>query len=130
MTASHPHDHEQVIMGIAEQLAPVFDASPQGIYVYLDDTHKVCNERFATMLGFASAADWSTGTAPFTEANVAEESWERLVMTYRHAVEHFAADTIDVTWKRRDGGLVPSSVILVPISYGDEVLALHFVTPA
>ena len=130
MTAHHPHEHEQLIASIAEQLAPVLQGSPQGIYIYLDDTHKICNERFASMLGFASATEWAAKAEAFAPGYPVEESWDKLVMTYSHAMEHLVADKIDVTWKRLDGGTLASSVILVPIAYGGELLALHFVTPA
>lgn len=44
-------------------------------------------------------------------------------------MEHQVAATVDITWKRRDGMPLPSSVILVPIAYQQELLALRFVTP-
>jgi hypothetical protein len=30
----------------------VLDKSGQAIYLYLDDSHKVCNKKFADMLGY------------------------------------------------------------------------------
>lgn len=126
MTAT-THDHAAIIRGITEQLSAVLDGSPQGIYIYLDDNHKVCNERLAQLLGYDSAADWSR-PRPFTDY-VDEASQRTLVTTYEHAMEHRAAGVIEVVWKRRDGGRQPSSVLLVPIAFGGELLALHFVTP-
>lgn len=43
-------------------------------------------------------------------------------------MEHQAAASLEVAWTRRDGTPQPSSVQLVPIAFGDELLALHFVT--
>lgn len=121
-------DRASILAGITEQLGPVLSGSPQGIYIYLDDGHKVCNERFAEMLGYASAADWNR-PAPFTEQYVMPESQHALVSTYIHAMQHQAAATVEVTWKSVTGEAVPSSVILVPIAYGGELMALHFVAP-
>jgi PAS domain-containing protein len=120
--------HERIVAGIAEQMRPVLDGSPQGIYIYLDDVHKVCNQRFAEMLGYASPAAWAVPAA-FTEAYVEPESWRRLVDTYSRAMEHQVGAVIDVTWKSQGGKPIPSNVILVPVSYQGELLALHFVTP-
>ena len=129
MTQSHEvHEHERIVTGITEQMRPVLNGSSQGIYIYLDDDHKVCNEVFAKMLGYASPAEWAVPEA-FTEAYVEPDSWNRLVHTYTHAMEHQVGAVIDVTWKSRAGHPVPSSVILVPISFEGELLALHFVTP-
>lgn len=125
---SGEHDHDEIIEGISEQLRGVFDGSSQGIYVYLDDRHKACNRRFAEMLGYPSAAAWNHPGA-FTEQYVDEQSWDALVATYRRAMEHHAAATVEVTWKRRDGTLLPTSVILAPIAFRGETLAMHFVTP-
>jgi len=126
MTAS-THDHRAILTGISDQLRPVLEGSPQGIYIYLDDDHKICNQRFAEMLGYDSAADWSR-PRPFTDY-VADGSQRLLVATYQRAMEQQAAGVIEVVWKRRDGGTQPSTVQLVPIAFGDELLALHFVTP-
>lgn len=120
--------HAGIIAGVMAQLAPVLQGSPQGIYVYLDDTHKGCNQRFAELLGYASAADWDR-PASFTEQYVDRSSQRTLVATYQHAMQHQVAASIDVTWVRADGTRVPTSVILVPIAFEGELLALHFVTP-
>ena len=47
----HQH-HEQLVKGIAEQMKPVLEKSEQAIYLYLDDNHKVCNKKFADLLGY------------------------------------------------------------------------------
>jgi len=120
--------HAEVIRGIAAQLAPVLEGSPQGVYLYLDDAHKVCNQRFADMLGYDSPGDWDRPVS-FTQQYVDRASQRTLVATYQHAMEHQVAATIDVTWVRKDGASVPTTVMLVPIAFEGELLALHFVTP-
>ncbi|MGE0228187.1 MAG: PAS domain-containing protein [Dehalococcoidia bacterium] len=118
----------EVMQALAAELRPVLDGSLQGMYVYLDDAHKLCNPRFASMLGYDSPADWDR-PASFTEQYVDPGSQHTLVAAYRDAMQHQVAATIDVTWKRRDGGAVSTSVILVPIAHSGELMALHFVTP-
>lgn len=120
-------DRAAILRGVTEQLRPVLDGSTQGIYVYLDDDHKVCNAHFARMLGYESPADWARGGS-FTDLYVHGPSQHTLVSAYQHAMEQQAAAVIEVTWKRQDGSTQPSTVQLVPIAFGDELLALHFVT--
>jgi hypothetical protein len=45
-------------------------------------------------------------------------------------MEEKVGGTVSVTWKTREGTPVPTNVILVPIAYEGELLALHFVTPS
>lgn len=128
MTQTAADRHAEVVRGIAGQLAPILERSPQGVYVYLDDAHKVCNQRFADLLGYATPEDWAR-PGPFTQQYVDRASQRTLVATYQHAMEHQVAATIDVTWVRQDGAPVPTTVMLVPIAFEGELLALHFVTP-
>jgi len=37
--------------------------------------------------------------------------------------------TIDLTWKKKSGGTVDSTVILVPVAYDGHLFALHFLSP-
>lgn len=122
------HPHHEIINGVREQLREIFEESKQAIYVYLDDTHKVCNQRFASLLGYKSTEEWSAVDKPFTEAFVKDESQEILVSTYRKAMEDKVGSNIEVLWKKKSGGWVKTSVIIVPISYKGELLALHFIT--
>lgn len=122
------HSRAEVIRALAAELRPVLDGSLQGMYIYLDDAHKLCNQRFAQMLGYDSPADWDR-PASFTEQYVDPASQHGLVAVYRQAMQKQVASTIDVTWKCRDGGTVSTSVILVPIAHSGELMALHFITP-
>jgi PAS domain-containing protein len=48
----------ELIEGVRHQLKDILESSKQAIYVYLDDTHKLCNQRFATLLGYGSTREW------------------------------------------------------------------------
>jgi PAS domain-containing protein len=127
MTA-HGHDHSQVLAAVCDQFRDVLDGSAQGMYIFLDEQHKVCNQRFAAMLGYDSPAAWDQ-TGSFTDLYVNPRSQMDLVSAYRRAMEQQVGSSIEVTWKSRQGTPVPTTVILVPIAYGGELLALHFVSP-
>ncbi len=123
----HQH-HEQLVGGLHRQLKAVFDESAQGIYLYLDDNHKVCNKRFASLLGYDSPQDWAKVTTRFLEASVAEKSQETLVSAFQDAIERLVASANPIVWKKRNGGEVQSTVIIVPVIYEEHTMALHFVS--
>jgi len=122
------HEHEGVIENAKRQFAVILKESKQGIYLYLDDTHKLCNEKFASMLGYNSAEEWSKVEKPFTEAFVDVKSQHALVSAYQEAVDSKTGSCIDITWRTQKGERVKTQVILVPVSVSGELLALHFIT--
>jgi len=126
---SQPALHQEAMDWVSEEFRPILDGSPQGIYVYMDDTHKVSNARFAKMLGYDTAEELQRMDVPWIDAFVAEESADQLVTGYTRAMEERVGSSFAVTWKRKGGGRVKTNVILVPISYKGQDMALHFVTP-
>jgi hypothetical protein len=44
-------EREDVIRELAEQLRPVLKRSPDGVYLWLDEARKACNERLAGLFG-------------------------------------------------------------------------------
>jgi hypothetical protein len=120
--------HEELVSGIQQQLKEVFNTSEQAIYLYLDDEHKVCNKKFATLLGYKSPNEWATEKKSMISISVDEKSQGSLVSAYRNAMEKCIGSQISVTWKRKDGGQVKTTVIIVPISFSGHLFALHFIT--
>ena len=82
-----PHEHAGVIKEAKKQFGVILKESKQGIYLYLDDTHKLCNEKFASMLGYRSAEEWSKVEKTFTEAFVEGKSQHTLVSAYQEAMK-------------------------------------------
>jgi PAS domain S-box-containing protein len=125
---SKTHPHEDLINEVYKQLKQVFEESKQAIYVYLDDHHMIYNQRFASLLGYKSVEELSAVKEPFIEAFVMEKSQEILISAYRNAMEDKIGSDIEVTWKKKTGESVKTKVIMVPISYNGELLALHFIS--
>src|SRR4030065_1957044 len=73
--------HEEVVKGLYDQMKPVFDSSEQPIFLYLDDNHKACNSKFASMLGYKTPQEWAE-IQGFLEVYVAEKSRETLMTAY------------------------------------------------
>ena len=120
--------HKELIDEAALQFEEIFNNSSQGMYIYLDDTHKICNEKFADILGYESLAEWSKNENSFTEIFVEENSAKELVGAYVDAMEKLIGSHINITWKKKNGENVKTDVILVPIPFEGHILALHFVS--
>ncbi len=124
---AHEH-HEELMQDVAEQLKNIFDTSEQAIYIYLDDFHKVCNKKFTDLLGYDSPAAWAAVTESFPETFVAPESQTTLIDAFGAAMQQKVGSTISVTWKKKDGDTIVTSVILVPMSFQNHLVAVHFVS--
>ncbi len=119
---------EELIAGISAEYGQLLASSSQAIYIYLDDVHKLCNDNFASLLGYDSPQEWAAVEENFPTAFVADESQEALVETYGRAMQDAAASVVDITWKTKSGKPVKTSVILAPISHQGYAVALHFVS--
>jgi PAS domain-containing protein len=128
MSSEQKH-HEELVSGFYNQLKEVFDSSEQAIYLYLDDTHKICNRKFATLLGFRSAEEWANVKNPL-EASIDESSQATVVSAYQDAMEKLVASNIQVKLKKKDGSTLNASVIMVPVAFQGHLFALHFISPA
>jgi hypothetical protein len=126
MQTSEEH-HEELVRGLYDQMKPVLDGSEQPIFIYLDDNHKACNNKLASMLGFKSPKEWAEKQG-FLEAYVEEKSRETLSSAYWNAMKKMAASTIQLTWMKKDGATIKSTMILVPMLFQGHLFSVHFVT--
>jgi hypothetical protein len=123
---AHDEHHEHLVKELAEQLEPVFSNSPQAIYLYLDDVHKICNQKFADMLGYNSIDEWVSNENPV--GDVAEEDQPKIIEAYGQASRHFEASATLADIVKKDGTRIKTKVIMVPVTYKGEVFALHFIS--
>lgn len=121
---------KELIEGIAEQFSEILDNSEQAIYIYLEDSLKVCNKNFSDLLGYSSPEEWAAIHSNFPEAFVAPESQHDLVSTYQNAMNAKVGAQKNITWKKKDGKTVDTSVILVPVAFRGHLFALHYISPA
>jgi hypothetical protein len=123
---AHDEHHIHLVKELANQLGPVFTNSEQAIYLYLDDTHKICNQKFADMLEYKSIDEWVSNETPVDDVSEADQP--KVIQAYRQASEHFNASTVSATVVRKNGTQLKTKVIMVPITYKDEVFVLHFIS--
>lgn len=123
----HQH-HGELLNSFLKEQKVIFDSSSQAIYAFLDDGCIVCNKKFATLLGYSSPDEWAKVPEIFTAAFVEDKSQHKIVAAYQNAMEKMEGATTNVTWKKKSGGTVETSVILVPISHKGHLFALHFIS--
>ena len=126
---THEH-HGELVRNFFREQQQIFDSSSQAMYAFLDDDCRVCNQRFATLLGYTSPEEWFEVNVQgaFPAAFVDDNSQQTLVAAYQQAMEKMEGATIEVTWKKKTGETVDTNVILVPIVYQGHMFALHFVS--
>ena len=78
------HEHVKILKELSEQFQPLFQKSPDGIYLYIDEVHKICSERFAKMFGL-TVAEWEAMEG-FVNKHVAEEDQELDINSYQEHV--------------------------------------------
>ena len=124
----HDQQHEEWLATIATQLAPIFDNSKEGVYVYLDDQHKICNQRLATMWGYAAPAEWAA--APdFLTSFVATPAGREQVSTnyHRHVHQELTAFRQRFAVRTKSGAEIACEVDTVPYAFDGQLFAYAFV---
>ena len=124
--SSNTH-HEGLVNGFYNQLKQIFDESPQAIYLYLDDNHKVCNKNFASLLGYTSPEEWAKIENPLEE-NVDKSSQDAVVSAYFNASEKMIGSQMDVRLRTTTGNVLDASVIVVPVAYMNHMFALYILS--
>ena len=122
-----PKLHQEVLDLVRKEFKDIFDKSGQAICVYVCERHKLCNKKFSSMLGYSSPEEWAKAEAVLSDA---KESDQRIIISaYRNAMEKKIGSSFNVTWKnRKNGKIIKTNVILVPLSYNGEIFAIHFIT--
>lgn len=123
---THPEHHEHLIKEVAELFEPILSNSPQAIYIYLDDAHKICNQTFADLMGYESVEEWVNNETPVED--VVEADQEKVIEAYGKASSSLEASTLSVSVKSKDGSETEVDVIMTPFTYRGEVFVVHFIT--
>jgi PAS domain-containing protein len=125
----HKHEeNEQLLTGLYNQMRSVLDKSNQPVFIYLDDKHKVCNQRFADFLGYKTPQELSS-TEGFLEVFIDDEASRNAFMSaYWSAINNLNASGLEVTWRKKDNSTVRASVIIVPTIYEGHILSVQFIT--
>ena len=120
--------NERLVDNLREVFKEIFENSEQGVYIYINDLDKLCNKNFAELLGYESVSEWENVEENFPTVFLHNDSRQALVSVYQKAMEKHVGSSIDITWRRKDGGSVRTNVILVPFPFEGHLLALHYVS--
>jgi PAS domain S-box-containing protein len=124
-----PTAHDTIIDELREQFAPVLDGSPDGVYIWLDETHKICNDRLASLFGYC-VDEWCA-TSPFLDSFIAPEDRDRYGATYQRVVKgNDSPSRFAFTGVRKDGSTFAAETDIVPMSHSGQMVAYHFVREA
>ncbi len=119
-------DHAQLIRELAEQFQPVLENSPDGVYLWLDEEHKICNERLARLFG-CTVEEWCAAQS-FLNEFVVDEDQSIFSWNYHNKVRRLAHPvTFRFRGVRKDGSTFAAETEMIPISHGGHAVAYHFV---
>jgi hypothetical protein len=124
---AHDEHHEHLMNEITELFEPILSDSPQAVYIYLDDTHKICNQNFADLLGYDSIEDWVATESPIND--IAESDQNSVIEAYGKASEELITSSLLINIKTKGGSEVETEIVITPFTYKGEVFAVHFITP-
>ena len=119
--------HEELTAGIAAQNKILLTQSEQAVYIYLDDTHKVCNKKFADLLGYKTPKAWADKEAPLSD--VIEADQQKVVDAYMAASEKGIAGSVDVRMKNiKTGKAIKTRMIIAPVIYEGHIFTIHYIS--
>ena len=126
---NHPKgspSHEEIMAELKEHFAPVFESSPDGVYIWLDETHMACNEKLAKMFGYT--VDEVSRKAPFLETFVHKDDQENFSQNYQRSVAILSYPvTFRFRARRKDGSIFRAETDMIPLSFHGHQIAYHFV---
>jgi len=119
-------EHELIISELREQFKPIFLHSPDGVYLYLDDNHKICNERMAAMFGL-TMEEWSK-VPNFLGGFVTPEDQELVASNFQKNVMGLTRP-VSFRFKaiRKNGEQFTAETEMIPITWKGYPIAYHFV---
>lgn len=119
--------HDDATATLAEHLRPVFDSSPDGVYVWLDEEHWVCSERFAAMFGYDSP-DELNDTPYLLQRWVHDDDQGAVSWNYWNRVQELAFPvTFHFRGRNKDGSECLVETDMIPLTFGGHTFAYHFV---
>ncbi len=118
------HPDQELIESLSKQLRTILDESAQAMVIYLDDSHKVCNQKFADMLGYRSPEDWAIMPTPVTDST--EDTRDALITAVMYALQKKASSAVRVAWKTKYDGEVNTTCVSVPGAFQGQTYAMLF----
>lgn len=120
-------EHEDIMVKLAEQFQPLLINSPEGIYLWLDDEHILCNEQLADLFGYTDAGEIAQA-GPFLETFVAKKDQAQFAGNYAKCIAKMEFPLIfQFQAVKKDGSQFKAETAMVPLPFSNHLLAYHFV---
>jgi hypothetical protein len=117
--------HEHLIKEVSNLFDPILTNSTQAIYIYLDDAHKICNQKFADLMGYESIEDWIANETPIDDIIARDQN--EVIEAFVAATQNYESSALSVTLNTKDQGEVDVDLIMVPFSYQGEIFVIHYI---
>lgn len=125
----HNHDHGDLMRELTAHFQPILDECPQGVYLWMDPEHGVCNEAFANMFGIRKE-DFTKGH-DFLGTYVDDADQATFGAHYGKNVAHLEGPIrFQFKARRKDGSTFRAETDMIPITFGGHPVAYHFVRVA
>lgn len=120
------HEHVKILKELSEQFQPLFKNSPDGIYLYIDEVHKICSDRLARMFGL-TVAEWEAMEG-FVNKHAAAEDQATIVNNFdKHIHQTLTPVRFRFTGIRKDGTRFKAETDMIPFPWRGEMIAFHYV---
>lgn len=121
------NDHKKLMNDLETNFTPVLNHSTDGVYLWLDENHMICNEKLAKMFGYKDAKELCK-TTPFLDKFVAEKDQMMFSKMYQTHIANLSSPT---TFKfrgvKKDGKTALFETDMIPITFMGHAIAYHFV---
>lgn len=118
--------HADVLAEAVKHLGDTMDASPDGVYIWVDEQQKDCNEQLASMFG-RTVDDWRA-CENFLESFVAPDDRNAYAGNYHAMVANLVRP---ITFRFRglckDGSTFAAETDMIPTTFAGHPVAYHFV---
>ena len=123
----HDEEHEQILREMEEHFGPLFESSPVGVYLYVNDVHKICNERMAQMHGM-TVEEWRNRPT-FLNDFIAQEDRGLYARNYQQHVAGLMRHPVTFRFRglRKDGSTFTAETDMIPLCWRGHAVAYHFV---
>jgi PAS domain S-box-containing protein len=123
------HEHVKMLREMKAHFGLLFDKSPDGIYIYIDDVHKMCNERMAKLHG-TTIDEWERCES-IVDTYVQPDDRNVVVNHYLQTIQGFGSPVrFQYRARRQNGSTFKVELDMIPITWAGNAVALHFVREA
>ncbi len=121
------NDHKKLMKDLEMHFKPVLNHSKDGVYLWLDEHHMICNEKMAKMFGYKNSKELCR-TIPFLDKFVARKDQSMFSKKYH---SHIASLSSPTTFKfhgiKKDGKTALFETDMIPMTFMGHAIAYHFV---